>query len=53
VSPRSLEEQRALVEAYLESMSLPGELAEAMRYALEGGGKRIRPVLCLTAGDAA
>jgi geranylgeranyl diphosphate synthase, type II len=53
VSLRSLEEQRALVEAYLESMSLPGELAEAMRYALEGGGKRIRPVLCLTAGEAA
>jgi geranylgeranyl diphosphate synthase, type II len=53
VSLRSLDEQRALVETYLESMSLPGELAEAMRYALEGGGKRIRPVLCLTAGEAA
>jgi geranylgeranyl diphosphate synthase, type II len=53
VSLRSLDEQRALVETYLESMSLPGELAEAMRYALDGGGKRIRPVLCLTAGEAA
>jgi geranylgeranyl diphosphate synthase, type II len=53
VSLRSLDEHRALVEDYLESMSLPGELAEAMRYALEGGGKRIRPVLCLAAGEAA
>jgi geranylgeranyl pyrophosphate synthase len=51
-----LDEHRALVEAYLERLQLPSEpsgLAEAMRYALEGGGKRIRPVLCLAAGEAA
>jgi geranylgeranyl diphosphate synthase type II len=53
VSLRSLDEHRALVEDYLESMTLPGELAESMRYALEGGGKRLRPVLCLAAGEAA
>jgi geranylgeranyl diphosphate synthase, type II len=53
VSMRSLDEHRALVEGYLETMALPGELAEPMRYALEGGGKRLRPVLCLATGEAA
>jgi geranylgeranyl diphosphate synthase, type II len=53
VTLRSLDEHRALVEGYLETIALPGELAEPMRYALEGGGKRLRPVLCLTTGEAA
>jgi geranylgeranyl diphosphate synthase type II len=53
VSLRSLDEHRARVEDYLEAMALPGELAESMRYALEGGGKRLRPVLCLATGEAA
>lgn len=46
---------RALVEGYLADLALTPELAglaEPMRYALEGGGKRIRPVLCLATGDA-
>jgi geranylgeranyl pyrophosphate synthase len=53
---RSLDEQRSLVEDYLTQLALspePAGLAEAMRYALEGGGKRIRPVLCLATGEAA
>jgi geranylgeranyl diphosphate synthase type II len=53
---RSPDELRALVEAYLEELRLSeelGGLVEPMRYALEGGGKRIRPVLCLATGEAA
>jgi geranylgeranyl diphosphate synthase type II len=44
------------VEAYLEDLPLApalGGLAEPMRYAFGSGGKRIRPVLCLAAGEAA
>ena len=54
--PHSAEELRALVESYLDELALTPELdalADAVRYALEGGGKRIRPVLCLAAGEAA
>jgi geranylgeranyl diphosphate synthase type II len=50
------DEQRALIESYLAELALTpelGGLAEAMRYSLDGGGKRIRPVLCLAAGEAA
>ena len=52
---RKPDELRALVEGYLEEVALTpevGSLAAAMRYALAGGGKRIRPVLCLATGDA-
>ena len=45
----------ALVEAYLDELALTpelGELAGPIRYALAGGGKRIRPVLCLATGEA-
>jgi geranylgeranyl pyrophosphate synthase len=31
----------------------PGRLHEAMRYAVLAGGKRIRPVLCMAAGECA
>jgi len=51
-SPRDLAE---LVESYLDELALTpelGELAEPIRYALAGGGKRIRPVLCLATGQA-
>ena len=44
-----------LIESYLDELALTpelGELAEPMRYALSGGGKRIRPVLCLATGEA-
>jgi geranylgeranyl diphosphate synthase type II len=53
---RSLDELRSLVEGYLERLAFAGDLdglSESMRYALAGGGKRIRPVLCLATGEAA
>ena len=51
---RSVDELRALVEDALAELSPagPAGLDEAIRYALEGGGKRIRPVLCLAVGEA-
>jgi geranylgeranyl diphosphate synthase type II len=51
--PRQPDELRALVERYLDDLALTpelGTLAEPMRHAL--GGKRVRPVLCLAAGEA-
>ena len=50
------DELRVRVEEYLDGLALedkPGGLGEAMRYALAGGGKRIRPVLCLATAEAA
>jgi geranylgeranyl diphosphate synthase, type II len=47
---------RQAVEAYLRSLVFAPELGgleEAMRYSLESGGKRIRPVLCLAVAEAA
>jgi geranylgeranyl diphosphate synthase, type II len=52
---RTLEELRALVEDALGSLPFAselGQLEEALRYSLLGGGKRIRPVLCLATGEA-
>jgi geranylgeranyl diphosphate synthase, type II len=49
------EELRSLVEARLGELPFAaelGELEEALRYSLLGGGKRIRPVLCLASGEA-
>jgi geranylgeranyl diphosphate synthase, type II len=45
------------VDVYLEGLTLSGgpgtgRLAEAMRYSLLAGGKRIRPVLALATGEA-
>jgi geranylgeranyl diphosphate synthase, type II len=53
---RSPDEHRRAFEDYLERLDLSPELGgleEAVRYALEGGGKRIRPVLCLATTEAA
>ena len=53
---RGPDELRALVEASLAELGLHDSLAgleEPMRYALGGGGKRIRPVLCLATAEAA
>jgi geranylgeranyl diphosphate synthase type II len=54
--PRSsLGEHRERVEAYLGALPFAeelGRLTDAMRYSLDGGGKRVRPVLCLAAGEA-
>jgi geranylgeranyl diphosphate synthase type II len=52
---RSLAELRGLVEEELARLPFAGELGrleEAIRYSLLGGGKRIRPVLCLATGEA-
>jgi geranylgeranyl pyrophosphate synthase len=53
---RSPERLRALVEERLAGLELApslGGLGEAVRYSLDGGGKRIRPVLCLATTEAA
>jgi geranylgeranyl diphosphate synthase type II len=53
---RRPDELREAVEAYLDGVELSPELGgleEAIRYALGGGGKRIRPVLCLATAEAA
>jgi geranylgeranyl diphosphate synthase type II len=52
---RPAEELRDAVEAYLRSLTFAPELGgleEALLYALESGGKRIRPVLCLAVTEA-
>jgi geranylgeranyl diphosphate synthase type II len=49
-------ELREAVDAYLARLELArelGALEEALRYALESGGKRVRPVLCLAVAEAA
>ena len=53
---RPADELRDAVEATLRALPLHPELAgllEPMRYALQPGGKRIRPVLCLAVTEAA
>jgi geranylgeranyl diphosphate synthase, type II len=53
---RRPDELRATVESWLAGLELSPELGglqEAVRYALAGGGKRIRPVLCLATAEAA
>ena len=53
---RPAEDLRDAVEACLRSLAFTSELGaleEALRYSLEAGGKRIRPVLCLAVADAA
>jgi len=53
---RAPDDLRALVEEYLSELALTPELSgleSALRYALDGGGKRIRPVLVLATAEAA
>jgi geranylgeranyl diphosphate synthase, type II len=53
---RKPDELRSAIEGYLEGLRLSTELGglqEAVQYALAGGGKRIRPVLCLATAEAA
>jgi geranylgeranyl diphosphate synthase type II len=53
---RAPDDLRELVETSLAELELDGSLgglAEPMRYALAGGGKRVRPVLCLAVCEAA
>jgi geranylgeranyl diphosphate synthase, type II len=52
---RRPDELRALAEEFLAGLPFAadlGRLEEALRYSLLGGGKRIRPVLCLATGEA-
>src|SRR4029077_16274482 len=52
----SPDELRGIVESYLGELALTPELGgleESMRHALAGGGKRVRPVLCLATAEAA
>src|SRR6187402_3045535 len=47
---------REAIESYLAALELApelGRLEEALRYALDPGGKRIRPVLCLAVAESA
>ena len=49
------DELRQLAEDALASLPFApelGKLEEALRYSLLGGGKRVRPVLCLATGEA-
>jgi geranylgeranyl diphosphate synthase type II len=53
-----LTERKALVEKELFAClpvagTRPAELSEAMRHAVLSGGKRLRPILCLAAAEAA
>jgi geranylgeranyl diphosphate synthase, type II len=53
---RPADELREAVEAYLGTLTFApelGDLEAALRYALESGGKRVRPVLCLAVAEAA
>lgn len=53
---RPPDQLRAQVEEWLGELELSPELGgleEPVRYALAGGGKRIRPVLCLATAEAA
>jgi geranylgeranyl diphosphate synthase type II len=53
---RTPDELRALAEKYLAELAFTPELGgleEAVRYPLESGGKRVRPVLSLAVADAA
>lgn len=55
---RELGSRARLVDEFLQSWcdnlsGVPERLAKAMRYSLEAGGKRIRPVLCVAWGELA
>ena len=53
---RSPDDLRGLVEEHLDRLEFSAALSgleEPARYALEGGGKRLRPVLCLATAEAA
>jgi geranylgeranyl diphosphate synthase, type II len=54
--PRSRDELYGLVEGYLAELAFTPELGgleEALRYPLESGGKRVRPVIALAVSEAA
>jgi geranylgeranyl diphosphate synthase, type II len=52
-----LEDRQGIVEEalqrYLPETGIPAKIYEAVRYSVFNGGKRIRPILCLAAAEAA
>ena len=52
LAARRAEIDAALDAALPRSPDCPALLAEAMRYSVTAGGKRLRPVLCLASADA-
>jgi geranylgeranyl diphosphate synthase, type II len=49
---RRAEIEIALSAALSSIADVPAVVAEAMRYSVSAGGKRLRPVLCLASADA-
>ena len=49
---RRAEVETALAAALPPTADIPPVVADAMRYSLTAGGKRLRPVLCLASADA-
>ena len=49
---RRKEVDAALARALPEPPECPADVADAMRYSLTAGGKRLRPVLCLASAEA-
>jgi geranylgeranyl diphosphate synthase type II len=52
----SPDELHALIQPYIDELALTPELAglaDVMRYPIQAGGKRVRPLLCLATGEAA
>jgi geranylgeranyl diphosphate synthase, type II len=52
LASRRAEIEAALAAALPAPPDCPAVVAEAMRYSVMGGGKRLRPILCLAAADA-
>ena len=52
IDARRAEIEQALAAILPPTPDCPDVLADAMRYSLTAGGKRLRPVLCLTAAEA-
>jgi geranylgeranyl diphosphate synthase type II len=49
---RRAEIERALVTVLPDPPDCPAVIADAMRYSLNAGGKRLRPILCLASAEA-
>ena len=50
-----LKEKRAVIDErlafYIQKYTSPGRLSDAIKYAVMTGGKRLRPILCIAAGE--
>ena len=53
VEARRAEVEEALAAALPSPPACPRIVADAMRYSITAGGKRLRPILCLASADAA